>query len=283
VRYVVNISPGITLSNQLTSLAPILKWPGGKRWLLDHLLKYGPRSFENYHEPFLGGAALFFKLQPQNAFLSDINHRLIETYRALKDEPRKVIAALRRLRNTKSEYYRVRDRYLPRSSAGLAAKVYYLQRLSFNGIYRENRFGQFNVPYGYKDHLAVYDRLHILAASKALAGANLVTGDFAGVLDRAKSGDFVYMDPPYTVAHNNNGFIKYNARMYSWQSQQELSAVAQELRSRGCFVMISNAYHSPLINLYTRGFRVVRISRNSVIAAQSEHRRRRSEALIISV
>lgn len=268
-------------SNQRTK--PLFKWPGGKRWLIDELLQHVPDAFNTYHEPFAGGAALFFTLLPKRAFISDANAWLIESYIAVKEHPELVVAALRRLKAGKTHYYNVRDHWNPTSMTGRAAKLYYLQRFSFNGIYRENRLGEHNVPYGHRSHLDVVDSEHILAVSRALTGAILLHDGFSSVLDRAKAGDLVYMDPPYTVKHNNNGFIKYNASLYSWDSQTELAAVAIELRRRGCTVIVSNAYHQPLLRLFKKGFQIKRVSRHSVIGSKPDYRSWISEALIISV
>lgn len=208
---------------------------------------------------------------------------MIQAYLTVKDNPRGVISALRRLRNTESGYYRVRDEWNPISPTGKAARLYFLQRFSFNGIYRENRSGDFNVPYGGRTHLAVADEAHILAISCALSAVELRHCDFTEVLDRARCGDFVYLDPPYTVKHNNNGFIKYNASLYSWQNQVTLADVANELRRRGCFVMVTNAYHQPLLRLFKRGFAVVQLRRQSVIGSKPEYRGQISEALITTI
>lgn len=243
-----------------------------------------PASFSTYHEPFAGGAALFFEIRPERAVLSDVNPLLIDCYRAVKSEPDAVLQALARLRNYEGYYYWVRDVWKPKLRATKAARLLYLQSLSFNGLYRENLAGEFNVPYGYKKDAQVRDRGHILEVSKSLARTQLRVESFQNVLNRAKSDDFVYLDPPYTVAHNNNGFVKYNATIYSWQQQIELADVARELRSRGCHVMISNAYHHSVVKLYRRGdFKVMRIDRPSLIGSKPEYRKPTSEALIVAV
>jgi DNA adenine methylase len=262
--------------------APLVKWPGGKRRLLPALLHCVPQEFGAYHEPFAGGAALFFALQPDRATLSDLNEDLISMYSAVRDDPDRVISVLRRFRNDEKEYYRIRDAYQPRDRFTKAARFLYLQRLAFNGIYRENLRGEFNVPYGYKTYLGSYSPQEIRTASASLQRAALVSATFGISLRRVAKGDLVYMDPPYTVSHNNNGFIKYNQRLFTWDQQVQLANLSRELARRGVHVIISNAYHAPLLRLYAPYFHVFRFRRFSVIASKSVHRREVSEMVIVS-
>lgn len=250
--------------------APLLKWPGGKRALVDDLLAILPLSFKQYYEPFLGGGALFFALSPSRSVLADSNLELINCYQQVRDRPETVITHLAGLKNTESEYYAVRSS-LPSDEAARAARLIYLMTLSFNGIHRVNVRGEFNVPYGYKTHLVVCDPVRIYATSAALSSSRLLCGDFETSLSGAEKGDLVYLDPPYTVAHGDNGFVKYNSKIFSWGDQLRLAKVASELDQRGCHVVISNADHPSIESLYGN-FKVQRISRASVIAASAGHR-----------
>lgn len=261
---------------------PLLKWPGGKRHLLRPLRRLLPTHFNCYIEPFAGGAALFFALQPPTALLADVNERLMEMYAAVRDEPDGVYDILRRFSNDESTYYRIRDTYSPRGRLGRAARFLYLQRLAFNGIYRENLRGEFNVPYGYKTHIAHYSLSEIRDASNALKRATLRAAHFHETLSSARPGDLVYLDPPYTVSHNNNGFIKYNQNLFSWAQQVQLANLANELAAHGVHVLASNAYHMPLLTLYSRHFRIFEYKRHSIISSSSEGRRRISEGMMIS-
>lgn len=252
-------------------LAPLLKWPGGKRALLPNLVPFIPRTYGCYYEPFLGGAALFFHLRPSRATLSDLNGELIECYTEVRDHPEAVLAHLRDWKNNKTEYGRVR-RTKYRSSTKRAAQFLYLTTLSFNGIYRVNQDGKFNVPYGHKRHISVTAALSLEDAAHALKNATLKAGDFETTLAPAQSGDLIYLDPPYTVAHGNNGFVKYNARIFSWKDQARLADVARELVKRGCHVVISNASHSSIHSLYSDFSRTV-VSRQSRVAASASARR----------
>lgn len=235
---------------------------------------------QRYFEPFVGGGALFFYLRPRKAFIADRNAALIECYQAVKETPDLVVSALRRLTNSEAEYYRIRDSR-PRSKHGRAARLIYLCRLSFNGIYRENQNGEFNVPYSYRTELDVAEPDTIRAASECLRGTDIACCDFEEAVSGARAGDVVYFDPPYTVAHNNNGFVKYNATLFSWSDQQRLATVAQRLAKSGCRVLISNADHATVRALYP-GFSRIRIKRQSVIAASSDFRKEISEVLIVS-
>lgn len=259
--------------------SPLLKWPGGKRALVPELVKHIPKRYGTYYEPFFGGGALFFALQPEMAVLSDLNEDLISCYRCVKNSPNELIRALRRHRNSKDEYYRIRESN-PRTEVTRAARLLYLTKLSFNGIHRVNLRGEFNVPYGHKTHLECVDNNLLLGASIALQNATLQIGDFEAVTADAKNGDLVYFDPPYTVAHANNGFIKYNEHIFSWADQQRLACHAKKLAKRGCHVLVSNADHASISALYGNAKRLV-LERHSVIAASREHRRRITENLFI--
>ena len=258
-------------SNPPEPMAPLLKWPGGKRLLAKSLSAYLPRRWNRYYEPFLGGGALFFALAPSAATLSDANSALIETYAEIRDNPQGVVGALRKMHNSEREYYRIRSR-VPEKANERAARFIYLCALAFNGIHRYNLEGKFNVPYGFKTHIEVCDEERIRAASERLRGASLVAADFEVVAQGAKAGDLIYFDPPYTVAHNNNGFVKYNASIFSWADQQRLARAAEAARQKGCSVMVSNANHCCIRDLYQK-FNVATIKRHSIIASSGRFRR----------
>jgi len=188
---------------------PLLRWPGGKRHLVSTLRCHLPERFDTYHEPFAGGAALFFAIRPKSAILSDSNRDLIDCYSAVRDDPNAVIAAGQTLENSAEAYYRIRATH-PTCRFERAARFLFLNRLAFNGIYRVNLRGEFNVPYGHKSHLSALDVSAIRDAAEALSETHLICRGFQHVSIFAVAGDLVYFDPPYTLAHANNGFIKYN-------------------------------------------------------------------------
>jgi DNA adenine methylase len=264
-------------SDDFAPLPPLIKWAGGKRRLLHDIAEMVPARFSRYYEPFLGGGAVFFSLLPPAATLSDTNGELIEMYTQVRDCPEEVLSRLRRMPNSGQDYYRIRS-MKPRTSAGKAARFIYLCTLSFNGIYRQNLKGEFNVPYGYKTHLNPCDALVLEKISGSLQGKTLLEGDFEEATSTAQEGDFVYFDPPYTVAHGNNGFIKYNAKIFSWADQKRLASVASRLKKAGCSVLVSNADHSSIRELYS-DFQTHVIERHSVMAASSEFRRPVRECL----
>jgi DNA adenine methylase len=256
---------------------PLLKWPGGKRKLLPHLLSCMPTEYGRYFEPFFGGGALFFSLQPHNAVLSDLNSDLIECYQVVRDHPEEVIDYLSIQSGSEPFYYKMRS-LSPQTPVERAGRLIYLLTLSFNGIYRTNRKGEFNVPYGQRPHLHPKAPSEIREISAALQSATLRTGDFAISVADAQRGDIVYFDPPYTVAHGQNGFLRYNARIFSWQDQHRLAETARELVQRGCHVIVSNADHPSILELY-QSFAIKRIERQSTIAANQQHRRLVSECI----
>ena len=255
----------------------LLKWPGGKRALLKHILAFAPGTFNKYYEPFVGGGALFFALQPKQAVLADKNTELINCYKQVRDFPDAVISHLSKLRNTKDDYYAIRE-CTPSDDIARAARFIYLMTLSFNGIHRVNLQGKFNVPYGYKEYLNPCDATKILQASTLLSSAELLDEDFESAVSKANSGDFIYFDPPYTVTHSNNGFLKYNDRIFSWSDQIRLATIALNLAERDCKVLISNADHPSILELY-RSFKMYRITRASAIAASGEYRRQITECV----
>lgn len=258
-------------------VAPILKWPGGKRLLADHIIALMPLQRERYIEPFLGGGAVFFRLRPTSAVLGDADPALINCYTQIRDHPSEVLRALARMKNSQAEYYRIRGAR-PRSGVSRAARLLYLANLSFNGIYRLNFKGEFNVPYGHRPHRRPVEPTHLRTVSAVLRNATLRCDDFEVTLRKARSGDIVYLDPPYTVAHANNGFIRYNARLFAWSDQQRLAIAAREAACRGAFVVVTNADHVSVRNLYS-GFHEVRLERSSTIAAASGKRKVVTESI----
>jgi len=268
---------GVAVAN--SPCAPLVKWAGGKRLLTKKLLPL-TTQFSRYFEPFLGGGALFFALQPASAVLSDNNEELINAFIQVRDNCESVIAALRRMKNSKAEYYKIRARR-PRNDANRAARFLYLARLSFNGIHRMNLRGEFNVPYGGKKHLRPCDAEHLHRVRDVLLAADIRCTDFEGAVADAREGDLVYLDPPYTVAHGDNGFIKYNAKIFSWSDQVRLARIAKKLAANGCRVLVSNADHQSVRALY-RGFKSVVVSRYSVMAASSCFRRQIQERIFFN-
>jgi DNA adenine methylase len=257
---------------------PLFRWPGGKRRLAPEILKRFPATYARYFEPFLGGGAIFFALRPRQATLSDNNPDLINCFIQLRDRPDEVTDWLASTDKDENTYYEVRAS-LPDNAVARAARLIYLATLSFNGIYRVNLQGAFNVPYGHRPHLDTANKRRIERISESLKGTELLTCDFAQALPDAKADDVVYLDPPYTVAHSNNGFLKYNARIFSWEDQQRLAILARSLVSRGCHVVISNAAHPSITALYV-DFEIHEVIRHSIVSAKKDYRRPVAEYII---
>jgi|SRR5579883_5471 len=257
----------------------LLKWPGGKRAILKHILPFAPETFRHYYEPFIGSGALFFTLTPVHASISDSNKELTNCYTQVRDHPQAIIETLAMMKNTQENYYRVRESS-PTDPIDRAARFIYLMTLSFNGLHRVNLQGKFNVPYNHKTHINPCDRDKILKVSLALTHTSITNCDFEKAIEGATAGDFIYFDPPYTVSSGPRRFIKYNDNVFSWEDQIRLARVAHRLASHGCHVLISNATHPDILELYQDyGFRVHTITRLSVVAADSKHRGKTSECL----
>ena len=258
---------------------PFLRWAGGKQWISTQLSKLIPANIGTYYEPFLGGGSLYFSALPTRAVLSDVNLRLVESYRAIRDKPFEVISILEKWGNDKKTYYLVRDEEFEDSTHRVAQFIY-LNRTCWNGLYRVNKQGKFNVPFGNHGR-AVFSTRHLLEVSHALNKSKVQHGDFDQIVEDAKQGDFVYFDPPYTTAHSKNGFRQYNESLFSWQDQQRLGRTAQRLAELGCYVVVSNARHDTVTELYP-GFSYREVSRHSILAASARFRRVTTELLIAS-
>ena len=262
------------------TIVPFLKWAGGKRWLCNRLMELELPTDGRYIEPFLGSGAVFFALQPTKALLSDANFELINTYAAIRDNPGRISELLRvhQRRHSTEYYYMMRD-YRPRCEYRMAARFLYLNRTCWNGLYRVNLSGKFNVPIGTKSsvNLATDDWL---AVSKILKPVELVCGDFEDSIETARKGDLVFADPPYTVKHNYNGFIKYNDALFSWNDQIRLRDAILRAQNRGATVIVTNAHHESVRQLYEKNFVLEPVVRASVLAGSAIHRGRFEELLI---
>lgn len=233
-----------------------------------------------YIEPFLGSGAVFFALQPSRAILSDANSELINAYKVVRKAPEKIEQLMQEHQRSHSAdyYYRMRD-YRPRCEFRQAARFLYLNRTCWNGLYRVNLRGEFNVPIGTKTTV-VMPTDDWANVAKVLNAAKLVCGDFENIIDQAEKGDLVFADPPYTVKHNLNGFIKYNNALFSWDDQIRLRDAALRARLRGANVIVTNANHASVRELYKEHFVVETVARSSVLAGSAIHRGRYEELLI---
>ncbi|MGH7271069.1 MAG: DNA adenine methylase [Polyangiaceae bacterium] len=243
---------------------PFLKWAGGKGQLLDQIRPLLPESFARYFEPFVGGAALFFALKPARAALADVNAELVHCYRAIQKDVEAVVRALRRHRYDRDHYYRVRA-VEPASldPARRAARTIFLNKAGFNGLYRVNQSGTFNVPFGRYEDPTLCDAVNLRACALALQGAEIRVRDFEEVTSAARAGDFVYFDPPYVPLSKTAAFTSYSALGFGAGDQERLAKTFRALAQRGVQVMLSNSDTPAVRDLY-RGFRI-----DEVLAARS--------------
>lgn len=262
---------------------PFLRWAGGKNWLLKYFEKpLKDFKFNNYHEPFLGGASVFLFIKPKNrSYLSDINPELIKAYRAVKGDVENLISELKKCKNTKTYYYDIRDSEL-KSKVRKAAKFIFLNQTSFNGIYRVNLDGVYNVPYGYRDK-DFLDAENLRAVSKRLNRTKFSTCSFNKTLKNIKKGDLVFLDPPYTVSHNNNGFIKYNRKLFKLEDQTNLAKFIKSIKSKGAYFILTNAAHEKIDEIFGGLGRKVKLTRASLIGGTDAHRGDVSEYLFTNV
>ena len=259
-------------------MTPFLKWAGGKRWLASSGLLPEPAEYENYIEPFLGGGAVFFAIEPASAIISDVNEELINLYQCIRDMPDEMTDLMEKHQAAHSgiHYYQVRE-HMPSTPVERAARTLYLNRTCWNGLYRVNLKGQFNVPIGSKTKVVDPDE-SFAKISGRLKNAEITCCDFEATIARATAGDFLFVDPPYTVRHNENGFLKYNENIFSWADQVRLHKSLQAAAERGASIVITNADHASLHELYV-DFDYRRLKRSSVLAGKASKRGQTSEAM----
>ena len=262
-------------------IVPFLKWAGGKRWLASHMRNLIGKIDGRYIEPFVGGGAVFFAIKPARALLSDTNKELVNTYRAIKNQRHAVerYLAAHQESHCKEHYYRVRQSSPP-TPASRAAKFIYLNRTCWNGLYRVNLSGQFNVPIGTKTSV-VMESDDFDAVSRALKGAEIRHADFEDSLNQAGMGDVVFCDPPYTVRHKHNGFVKYNENLFSWADQIRLRNALMSASARGVRTFTTNADHQSIRDLYCSGFEILEFKRYSSIGGAQAVRGDYPELLMV--
>jgi DNA adenine methylase len=269
--------------NKSSLVKPFLRWAGGKSWLIKHLEPIlNGRDFNNYHEPFIGGAAVFLAVSPENqSYLSDLNEDLINTYKVLKKSPSKLISELGKYENTEDFYYYIRGLEVA-NKIERAARFIYLNQTSFNGIYRVNLSGKYNVPYGHRSKgFLEEDKLY--QVSKSLKDATLQVGDFEIVKNNLEQNDLIFLDPPYTVSHNNNGFIKYNQKLFTLEDQYRLSELIDYIKEKGAYYILTNAAHQKIREIFTKDDLVVEKSRSNLIGGSNAKRGHTSEFLFTNI
>lgn len=265
---------------------PFLKWAGGKSRLIPSYAPYLPKreTIRRYIEPFIGSAALFFHLRPPRARLSDCNHKLIEVYQVVRDDVEGLIRALQPHQNDKDYYYRVRAQE-PRDLGTVerAARIIYMNKTCYNGLYRENQMGEFNVPFGRYKRPRICDEERLRAASRALQGVELCTADFADAVADAGEGDFVYFDPPYVPLNATSSFTSYSRFGFDDLDHRRLADTVFELTARGCRVMLSNSSAPLVYELYAHsGYALKEIEARRNINSRADGRGPVTELLILN-
>lgn len=263
-------------------MEPFLKWAGGKRWFVQNYSHFFPKKYNRYIEPFLGSGAVFFHLQPQNSILADSNSELITTYQAVKYDWTSVYKKLRIHHHNHSSqyYYRLRSSR-PRENYSRAARLIYLNRTCWNGLYRVNLKGEFNVPKGTKQKV-ILDTDNFENYSRVLKNTKLLVSDFERIIDCAERNDFLFVDPPYTVKHQNNGFIKYNEKLFCWEDQVRLKNTLLRAKKRGAKIITTNAYNKHIVDLYKKDFKTEKLIRISIISGKITSRKMAEELIAIS-
>ena len=260
---------------------PILKWAGGKTQLLEHLLPKIPKEYNKYIEPFFGGGALFFALKPNNSIIADSNPELINLYRVIAKDVNSLISELKNLKNEKDFFYDMRKKeFSELSEIEAAARTIFLNKTAFNGLYRVNKKGQFNVPFGYYKNPKILDEDQLLAASKLLKKTKILLGDFKDVLcENAKKGDFIFLDPPYLPVSKFSDFKRYTKEQFHEKDQISLANLENKLSKKGCHILLTNSNH-PLIHELYKDFNIDIYKTKRNINSKSTNRK--GEDIIVS-
>lgn len=267
---------------------PVVKWAGGKTKVIGQLSRYIPQEFKNYHEPFVGGGAMFFHLVHELikknavAFLSDMVEELINLYQVIKKDVDSLIEESKKHRYEKNYYYEVRS-LDPNNMTKVerASRMLFLNKTCFNGLYRVNRKGRFNVSFGdYKDPVIV-DEAALSNASRAFRYAEIFHGDVELVLKNAQKGDFIYLDPPYVPLSATSDFTQYTPGSFNAYDHERLKDIFEGLEAKGCYVMLSNSNTDFVARLYS-GYNIKTISASRAINSNTKKRGAIKELLILS-
>ncbi|TAK58598.1 DNA adenine methylase [Patescibacteria group bacterium] len=271
---------------------PFIKWVGGKRQLLKQFKELGlypPDGFDpvrhRYFEPFVGGGAVFFDLEPEKAYLSDSNAELVTTYKVIRDDVGSLIKSLKKHRYEEKYYYKVRAQDpVSLSDVEVASRFIFLNRAGFNGMYRVNKSGKFNIPFGRHSNPLICDVENLRKVSETLQHTEIKVADYKKVLRYAQKGDFIYLDPPYYPVSKTASFTAYTAEEFLEKEQIELRDTFLELHKRGCFVMLSNS-DTPFINkIYTeikdRKINIHKIKAGRMINSDASKRGKINEVLV---
>lgn len=267
----------------VVKLKPFVKWAGGKRQIINYIKDYIPENFKRYIEPFVGGGALLFEVMPNRAIINDINEELINAYIVIKENVEELIEHLKSHKNTAEYYYKIRS-LNPKNlnSVERASRFIYLNKTCFNGLYRENSKGEFNVPFGRYKNPKILDEENLRAVSEYLNSAyiKIYSKNYTEVCEFADKGDFIYLDPPYYPLNKTSSFTKYTKYDFTVEDQIQLSEVFKELDRKGCYLILSNSNTEFIKNLYS-GFEIIPIQANRFINSKPERRKKENIELLI--
>lgn len=263
---------------------PIVKWVGGKRQLMFELFKNMPENYNRYFEPFIGGGALFFELQPDNAYISDMNEELINLYQVVRDNVDELITDLKKHDISKEYFMEIRniDRtedYENWSSVQKASRFIYLNRTCFNGMYRVNSKGEFNVPFGHYKNPRIVDENNLINCSNLLQRTEIRHADFSEILTKVQKGDFVYFDPPYVPLSETSSFTSYTKDGFDIDMQFKLRDVCDELDSMGVKFLLSNS-DTKLVNELYENYNIKKVFASRQINANADGRGKITEVLV---
>ncbi len=270
------------------TIKPFTKWTGGKRKLLPNLIELMPETYNNYFEPFIGGGALFFELAPHHAVINDFNGELINAYKQVRDNPRHLIKLLsvHQEKNSKEYYLDIRTadrdgRIEKMTDIERAARILYMLRVDFNGLYRVNAKNQFNVPYGRYKNPKIIDAELIYEVSQFLTenDIQIMQGDFEVAVENAVEGDLVYFDPPYIPLNETSSFTSYTHEGFSFDDQVRLRDTVRRLTERGVSVMVSNS-SSPLAEELYQEFNIHYVEASRTNGAKSSSRGKIREIIV---
>jgi len=268
----------------MTKTKPFLKWAGGKRQLIEYLLQNMPKKYNRYFEPFIGGGALFFNIMPKNAYISDINPELINVYEVVRDNVEELIIDLKKHINDENYFYWIRnidrtDEYNSWNKIKKASRLIYLNKTCFNGLYRMNSKGHFNVPFGFYKNPKIVDENNLRACSNLLKETEIVLGSFLEIETKVKEGDFVYFDPPYVPLNNTSSFTKYYKDDFDYDMQFELKELCDRITKKNVYFMLSNSNTDIVIKLY-KNYTIKKIQANRAINCKGNKRGKVSELII---
>lgn len=274
----------VVLEQLKSETYPIVKWVGGKRQLMFELIKNMPKSYNRYFEPFIGGGALFFELQPEQAYISDMNEELINLYSVVRDNVYELIKDLSKHEVSKEYFLEIRnidrtEQYTELSDVERASRFIYLNRTCFNGMYRVNSQGQFNVPFGHYKNPRIIDENNLLNCSELLKKTEIKCADFSEILTKVKKGDLVYFDPPYVPLNDTSSFTSYTKYGFDINMQFKLRDVCDELDNKGVKFMLSNS-DTKLVNELYVNYEIKKVFASRQINANADGRGKITEVLV---